>query len=236
LFDAPDMQAIADATGLEIQTASGFTRIGGEPIGSNQAAIDAVFDARILFDGEISEVVELDANRSAVFKVTQHNQASRRALEEVREDIIGAVRAQEAQTIVFNRAEQLLLALSNGEDFGAAAEAVGAAVSAPTLVDRRDVTVDQSVLAQIFMAKKPAQDAPVRGSVGNSLGGITVFSLDAVIPGRPESIPLADRDAGKLELAGQAGSSEYRAFLQSLYNKADIVIGEDALAAQDLYQ
>ena len=87
LFDAPDMQAIADATGLEIQTVSGFTRTGGEPIGSNQAAIDAVFDARILFDGEISEVIELDANRSAVFKVTQYNEASRRPLEDVREEI-----------------------------------------------------------------------------------------------------------------------------------------------------
>jgi peptidyl-prolyl cis-trans isomerase D len=236
LFDAADMQAIADATGLEIQTASGFTRTGGEPIGSNQAAIDTVFDARILFEGQISEIVELDANRSAVFRVSQHNEASRRPLEEVREDIVGAIRAQEAQTIVFNNAEQLLLALSNGDEFGQAAEAVGATVSAPALVDRRDATVDQAVLAQIFMAKKPGQGTPTRGSVSNSMGGITVFSLDAVLPGQPESIPLADRDAGKLELAGQAGSAEYRAFLQSLYNKADIVISEDALAAQDLFQ
>ncbi len=236
LFDAPDLEAIAAATGLEVQTAAGFTRAGGEPIGANQASIDAVFDSRVLYDGEISEVIELDANRSAVFKVTAHHEASRQPLENVREDIIAALQSQEAQTIIFNRAEQLLVALNNGEDFGAAGEAAGAIVSAPTLLGRQDAALDQAVLAQVFMARKPTLSSPVTGSVSYSLGGITVYSLDAVLAGRPESIPLADRDAGKLELAQQAGSSDYLAFVQALYDKADIVISEDALAAQELFQ
>jgi len=236
LFDAQDMQAISAATGLEVQTASGFTRSGGEPIGANQAAIDAIFDTRVLLDGEISEIIELDANRSAVFRVTQRSEASRRPMDEVRDEIATTIQAQEAQTIVFNRAEQLMLALDNGEDFGAAGEAAGATVSAPTLLGRQDPVTDPAVLNEIFVAKKPTQGAPTTASVNNSVGGITVFSLDAVLPGRPESIPLADRDAGKLELAGQAGSSDYRAFVQTLYDKADIVVSEDALAAQDLFQ
>ena len=126
-------------------------------------------------------------------------------LEDVRDDIEAGLRAQEAQTIIFNRAEQLLVALNNGEDFGAAAEAAGADVSEPMLLGRQSPQVDQNVLGQVFTAKKPQQGAPTRGSVANSTGGITVFSLEAVLPGRPESIPLADRDAGKLELAQQAG-------------------------------
>lgn len=236
LFDAPDLETIAAATGLDVQTLAGFTRAGGEPIGSNQPAIDAVFDSRILYDGEISEVIELDASRSAVFKVTTHYEASRQSLENVREDIIAAVQSQEAQTIVFNRAEQLLVALNNGEDFGSAGEAAGATVSAPTLLARQDAAMDQAVLAQVFMAKKPTQGSPVTGSVSNSLGGTTVYSLDAVLAGRPESIPLADRDAGRLELAQQAGSSDYLAFVEALYEKADIVISQDALAEQELFQ
>lgn len=236
LFDATDLEAIAAATGLEVQISEGFTRAGGELIGSNQAAIDAVFDSRVLYDGEISEVIELDASRSAVFKVTTHNEASRLPLEDVREDIIGALQSQEAQTIVFNRAEQLLVALNDGEDFGQAGEAAGATVSAPTLMDRQAAEADQAVLAQVFMAGKPTPGSPVTGSVSNSSGGITVYSLDAVLAGRPESIPLADRDAGRLELAQQAGSSDYLALVQALYEKADIVISQDALAEQELFQ
>ena len=40
-------------------------------------------------DGQISEVIELDNNRSAVFKVTAHHEASRQPMEEVRDQISG---------------------------------------------------------------------------------------------------------------------------------------------------
>ena len=47
---------------------------------------------------------------------------------------------------------------------------------------------------------------------------------------------MADRDAGKLQLAQEGGVSDYMAFVQALYNRADVVISQDALAAQDLLQ
>jgi peptidyl-prolyl cis-trans isomerase D len=236
LFDSTDMQEISAAVGLEVQTLQGFTRLGGDPIGSNQAAIDAVFDERVLFEGEISEVIELDASRSAIFKVTAHHEASRQPIDNVRDQIAEAIRTQEAESIVFGRAEELLAALDAGEEFGVAAETAGATVSAPTLLSRQDTETDEAVLAQVFMSKKPSQNAPIIGQVANAGGGYTVFSLDVVLPGRPESIPLADRDAGKLQLAQQAGASDYYAFVQALYDEADIVISRDALAAQDQLQ
>lgn len=236
LFDAADMQAISAVVGIAVQSTQNFTRAGGEPLGANQAAIDAVFDQSVLLDGQISEVIELDANRSAIFKLITHHKASRLPLDEVRDEIAESIRTQEAESIVFGRAEQMLAALDAGEEFGPAAEAAGAAVSAPTLLARQDDEMDQNVLAQIFMAKKPTQDSPVTGSVPSVGGGYTVFSVDAVLPGRPESIPLADRDAGKLELAQQAGASDFYAFVQALYDNADVVISQDVLAAQDLLQ
>ena len=239
LFDTEDIQdlsAIAAAAGLEVQEASGFTRTGGEPIGSNQAAIDAIFDERVLINGDVSEVIELDANRSAVFKVTQHHEAARQPLDVVRDQISASIRSQEAESIVFGSVSQLLGDLNTGAEFGAAAEAAGAIVSAPTLASRNMTEMDPAVLSQVFMAKKPGPDAPVVGQVANRDGGFTVFSLEAVLPGRPQAIPQAERDAGKLELGQQAGMSDYLAFVESLYNNADVVISHDALAEQDLFQ
>ncbi|MDH3374129.1 MAG: SurA N-terminal domain-containing protein [Gammaproteobacteria bacterium] len=236
LFDATDMQTISAAVGLDVQTVTGFTRKGGEPIGSNQAAIDAVFDERVLIGGEISDLIELDATRSAIFKVTAHRAASRQPLDDVRDQIVDAIRAQEATAIILGKAERLLAALDAGEEFAAAAEAAGATVSAPTLLSRQQPDVDQAVVAQVFMSSKPTQNSPVTGQVANSDGGYSIFSLQAVLPGRPESIPLADRDTGKLELAQQAGASDYFAFVQALYDRADIVVSQDALAAQNLLQ
>lgn len=236
LFDNPDMQVIAAAVGLEVQTADNIQRTDAGPFGNNQAAIDAVFDARVLIEGDVSEVIEIDVNRSAVFKVINHVQASRQALEDVRDQVEVAIRSQQAATIVFDRASELMQALDSGEEFAPAAEAAGALVSAPALIGRTSEDMDQTVVTQVFMASKPSQDAPVFGQVADEAGGYSVFSLDAVLPGRPETIPQADRFAGKEQLALQAGGADYLAFVQSLVDEADIVVNQDIVAASDLLQ
>ncbi len=235
-FDTSDLQAISAAVGVEVESASDFTRAGGEPFGANQVAIDAVFAESVLTGGETSEILELDANSIAIFKVAEYHEAARLPLAEVSDQIIASIRAQEADRVVLARVEQLLSALSAGDEFGTAAEAAGAAVENPKLIGRQAQDVDQAVLFQVFSAKKPAQDAPVIGQIANVGGGYTVFSLDAVLPGRPESIPLAERDAGKLQLAQQAGRGDYISFVQALYDNADIVINDDVLAVPDLLQ
>ena len=236
VFDNADMQTIADVIGLEVQTTEGFQRTGGEPFGNNQAAINAVFDERVLKDGDVSEVIELDANRSAIFKVVEHIEASKQPLEDVRDQIETVIRNREAETIVFDQATELMQALENNSEFAVIAESLGATVSGPRLIARQDAEIDPRVKAQVFQSRKPGQGASVRGQVANEGGGYTVFSLEAVLPGRPESIPLAERDAGKERLAQQAGGAAYVAFVQSLYEDADIVINEDIVAASDSFQ
>ncbi len=236
LFDAVDLQSIAASVGIDVESTRGFSRAGGEPFGANQAAIDAVFNSVVLNDGQISELVELDANTSAVFKVTQYNEATRQPLVDIRDQIEDTIRAQEAETLMIARAEQILAAMAAGVDFGQAAEAAGATVAEPQLISRQEQEIDQAVLFEVFAAGKPTQDAPIQGRVRNIAGGYTVYSLEAVLPGRPESIPLAERDARKLRLAQQSGIGDYRAFVQALYDNADVAINDNILAAQDLLQ
>ena len=236
LFDMTDMQAIADAVGAELQTVEGFTREGAEPFGANQAAIDAIFDSAVLTGGQISEVIELDAVSAAIFRVTQYNEAMRQPLDEIRDQIEAMVRSQQAETLLAERAEQILEAVDGGEDFGVAAEAAGATVGEPTLLSRQDTETDQLVVFEVFAAPKPAQDSPVTGRVRGLDGAYTVYSLEAVLPGRPESIPLEQRDAGKAQLAQESGVGDYLAFLESLYSEAEVIINQDALEEQDLLQ
>jgi len=236
LFDNADMGAISTTTGLEVQMAAGLTRSGGEPFGSNQAAIDAIFDELVLTGGQVSEVTELDANSAAIFKVTEYNEATRQPLDDVRDQVTEALRLQQAETLLVNRAEQMLAAIEGGEDFGVAAEAAGLTVSEPQLLTRTDQGVDQSLMFEVFAAGKPSAEAPVNGRVRMLDGGYSVYSLDAVLPGRPESIPLAERDQGKLMLAQRSGIGDFQAFVRALHDNADIVVNEDVLAADDLFQ
>ena len=172
LFDNPEMQLIAQAVGVEVQTAADVQRTNAGPFGNNQAAIDAIFDERVLHDGQVSELIELDANRSAIFKVVAHAPAARQPLSEVREQVVAALREQKAAAIVFDRAAQLMQALDNGDEFALAAEAAQAVVSPPALLSRQSTDLDATVVAGIFRAQKPAQDAPVRGQVANEAGDV----------------------------------------------------------------
>jgi len=236
LFEMTDMQAIAEAIGASVQTIDGFTREGAEPFGANQAAIDAVFDPTVVSGEHISEVIELDASSAAVFHVTKHNEARRQPLADVRDQVEAAVRSQQAELLMAQRAEQILAAIAGGEDFGVAAEAAGAAVGEPRLLTRQDSDTDQAVVFEVFAAAKPTQDAPVTGRVQGLDGSYTVYSLQAVLPGRPESIPLAQRDAGKARLAQESGFGDYLAFLQALQDEAEVVVNQDALEEQEQLQ
>ena len=233
LFDAESMASLAESVGLELKTASGFTRNGGEPFGSNQAVIDAVFAPGVFDEGMISDIVELDANRSAVFKVTQHHPAAQQPLEQVREQIAATLRSQKALEIVRQRAQQLEERLRAGADLVAAAQEAGAEVQPSATYARQSEDADPRVLEAIFRVGKPTDDQPTIGNAVSDEGDYAVFSVSAVAPGRPETIPLAERDAGKLQLAQESGAADYTAFVLELERTADIVRSEDALAEPD---
>jgi hypothetical protein len=132
------------------------------------------------------------------------------------------------------RADEMIAALNGGADFAAAAEAIGAQAGEPVLIDRTSADTDPSVAFAVFTANKPSQDAPTVGSTRNSEGGYTVYSVEAVLPGRPESVPVEQRDAGKRQAMDQAGLSEFIAFIQELRDNAEVIVNDDAVASTDM--
>jgi peptidyl-prolyl cis-trans isomerase D len=235
MFDNLDIAAMADTVGLEVKSSSGYTRAGGDPFGANQAAIDAVFNARVLTDGGVSDIVEIDANRSVVIKVAQHHEASLKPMAEVRDQISGALKSAEAQKIIAERSEELQAMLRRGVSIDEAAESIGAVVRPTAVVSRSDTAVDARLLAAVFRSKKPVDGVPRIGGTFTQTEDYAVFSLEAVAPGRPESIPLADRDARKSELATQSGTADFTAFLRELEQRAVIVRNDDIMQSEDTY-
>lgn len=233
LFDAGELQDLAESTGLEVQSATGFTRSGGEPFGSNQAVIDTVFDPIVLTDRQISDVVDIDANRAIVVKVTDYHEESRKPLEEVKEDIVFALQTERAINIVEDRSRRLSEALQEGRDFEEMAFQLEANYTPSLTVTRVDEELDPVLLDSIFRTKKPSPGKARLGSVVTSEGDYAVFSLNAVVPGRPESIPLAERDARKESLQNNAGLADFNAFVNELKRNADIEINESAFEEQD---
>ena len=242
LFDATNIQQLADVLGGEVYKVNEFKRDSAEPFGGNQLAFDAIFDPRLLGGpaqsggAQLSDVIELDIDRTIIVSVSNHKQASRDVLENVRDQIAELLTLEQSESLMAASAQGVLDAIRAGEEFAAAAAFAGATAQISSVLTRSAEDADQFLSTVIFTAVKPTDDNPTLGSTRNGVGGYTVYSLDAVIPGRPESIPLADRDRGRLELVDQAGVSDFIAFVQALREKAEVTVNEDALAAQDLFQ
>ena len=236
LFDADDIQAMAETVGIELKTATGFERTGGEPFGTNQAIIDAVFDGRNLEEREISDIIELDANRSVVFQVTNYSAAERKSMDEVRDEIVADMRAERGAIMASEQAAQLETALLAGENLTVAATVFDNVTINHLMIGRQDSEIDPAVGAAVFQARKPQAEIPRVGTTITQDGNYAVFSITAYAPGRPESIPLAERDAAKLRLGGQSGNADFAALVSELRRNGEILKSEDILAQRSLFE
>jgi peptidyl-prolyl cis-trans isomerase D len=184
----------------------------------------------------MSEVTDLDENRTVVFSVAQYNEATRDSLQNVRDQIAAVLTSSQSENLMASRAQNMLDAINAGDDFVTAATAVGAEAASPSIFTRVSEGADQSMAVSIFTAIKPTEGKPTLSSTRNDAGSYVVFSVDSVIPGRPESIPQTDRDTGKEQIINQYGVGDFVAFVQALRANAEVIINQDALAAQDLFQ
>lgn len=236
IFESLELSAIAEKVGLELKTATEFARTGGAPFGTNQAAINAVFDPNVLTDGQITDIVELDANRSVVLRVAKYHPAEQRPLEDVKEQISGALKLARGQELVSAKQETLRSLIADGQDVATAAAEVGAAAAPTTVVNRSDENLDARLIGEIFQATKPVAGKPTVGTAILSSGNYAVFSVLASVPGRPESIPLAERDARKTQLANQSGGADFAAFINQLENNAEIVTSDAVNLDTDAFE
>ena len=234
LFDSENIAALAAATGLTVRSADNFTRAGGEPIGANQAAIDAAFDEAVI-GGQLSDIIELDANRAIVVGVRTHHAAERQPLEAVRDAVAATIRNTKASEQIRARADGLAASLEAGQEFAAAVAEAGASELLNGPVARTAEEYGPIVMNAIFSAVKPAPGVPTVGVVQDSNGAYVVYQVSAVVPGRPEMVGQAERDAGKEALMREIGMADFAAFLTQLREEAEIIISDNAFAEPDFF-
>jgi peptidyl-prolyl cis-trans isomerase D len=236
VFDAETMQDVADSTGLEVKTVSEFTRSGGEPFGANQAVIDAVYDPLVFAERQISDLIEVSADRSIMVRVTDYHEEARRPLEEVKQDIVFAMQSERALNIIDDRSRRLREALEEGADFEQMAFQLEANYQPDLTIERVQDDIDPALLDAIFRAKKPSPGNARLGSTITTVGDYVVFMVKAVIPGRPESIALAERDQRKELLESAAGARDLNAYVNELVRTSDIERSESAIETPDFLQ
>ena len=235
LFDADNLSQLADNISLEVITEESFSAEGGGSFGSNQVVIDAVFDAHRDDNYELSDILEIDANRSIVFQIEGYNEAKVRPLEEVRDTIVADMKLVSAEVLANDIAIRLENLLIKGEDIQNVANELSSVTMVSKLMNRASEDDDFMLQASVFGEKRSKDGVPRIGTVIMSNGNYAVYSVTESIYGIPESIPQNERDDARELLNQRSGLSDYSAFISELEQRADIIKNDELISSSSLF-
>jgi len=227
--DPTTLEAAADELDLEIQVAGPFDRSGAEEgSAANPEFVEAAFSDLVLLQSSVSDPVDLGPNHLAVLKLREHVPEAPRPLQEVRDEIIAAIRQDEAMQAAQTRASALLERLQNGESLQALAEETGL-----ELVESEGATRTASELSADLRTELFEMVAPAEGEVNREVlalaEGYAVVELREVKPGELSEEEEARRESYRQRLANVTASVETQRFLRMLREQSEIQVFEDRL-------
>ena len=235
LFDADNLSQLADNISLEVITEESFSAEGGGSFGSNQVVIDAVFDAHRDDNYELSDILEIDANRSIVFQIEGYNEAKVRPLEDVRDTIVADMKLVSAEILANDIATRIESLLIKGEGIQEVANELSSVTTVSKLMNRASEDDDFMLQASVFGEKRSKDGVPKIGTVIMSNGNYAVYSVTESIYGIPESIPQNERDDARELLNQRSGLSDYSAFISELELRADITKNDELISSSSLF-
>jgi len=235
LFDAENINALADDLDFSVGHVEKFTEFGGEPFGANQIVIDAVFDAQRTNDREISDIVEIDANRSIVFQIINYNKSKVKLLDEVYEKITNDMKLASAEVLASNISTRIEATMRNKQSIEDIVAELSSVSMKNVTINRVTEDIDFMIQASVFGAKKPEEDKSRIGTVIMQNSNYAVYSVNTSTYGIPEMIPQEERDEARNRLNQQAGMSDYSAFVAELSRLADVTKNQELITSSSMY-
>ncbi len=233
-YEEPDtLDGAAEAVGLSVGRSDLFTRQGGSSgIATNPGVVKEAFSDMVLLNGKNSDPIELAEDRMVVVRIHEHKPATRKPLDEVRQQVVEAILNQRARVEARNQGLELLQKIQNGEvDPQGVAEQAAVEWSEVENVDRRNQSLPPEVVSRLFRINA---DELLSGEVlyaGSELqgGGYALIELSAVEDGTLDAMGEKEQEALRRDLANRNVMSHYQSYVASLRESAEVVIHEDQL-------
>lgn len=233
LFDNPDLDALAEAQGLEVRKVAEFSRADAALFANNAAATDAVFGENGVRGDALSDVIEIADDRLLILRVDEFRPATLRPLSEVRDSISESILGEQASAAAAVAASAVLDEVAAGVPLAESAANAGAVFTAEQSINRTAADVPATLVTALFAAPPPGVAAPVFDLTAGTGGEPIVFELSLVQPGRPTELSVADRDTERNRLVQDNGRAEFGAFIAELRDNADIEMGTAQVFSND---
>lgn len=223
-----DLQRVADSLALDIRSVDGFTRAGGGSLGGSPELIAAVFEPEVL-NGSQLRTVEIAPGRVVALKVVAHEPPRDQPLDEVREQVTAAYKAEKAREMAGQRAAQLVQELQAGADWNAIAKSwIPAGATEPTsatlrFIQRGEPAVPPSIAGAAFKAPAP-EGGPTYGTATLGSGDAAIWTVTYVKPGSPASLSPAQRAEALRTAREQSSIRDAAVYVAKLRSSADVKV------------
>ncbi len=222
-YESPDsLEPAAAELGLTLQHSDWIGREGAEGILAQPRVLGAAFSDEILVGRVNSDLIEpeRDVLRAVVLRVADHRVASTRPLEEVRDEILEALRLERARAAAFQAAQAAAEQLRAGVDW---AEALpGTVPEAPGAVRRTLQSVPAPVRESAFALPAPRDGAPSVGTAQFDNGDVAVVLVKQVKDGAVTPAEEASPASESAMLAQLIGRHAYDGMLADMALRAKI--------------
>ncbi len=218
-YEMPDsLEPAMEELGLSLKSTPFFDRSGGPGIAAHRKVIDAAFSDDVLQDDLNSEAIELTRGRTVVLRKKEYRPAQLPPLDQVREQVLQALRAEKAREKARETGQQLIEQIQQGADPAELAGRQGFEWQPPRWVGRDDGGADFEILRHAFTLARP-EGAPVVDGVSLSNGDFAVVQVLAVRDGEADG---EERQMIARDLAGTYGVESFSALLKTLRERAEI--------------
>lgn len=230
-FENPDsLQPAADALGLPLQQTDWIDRQGGEEgIARFPKVVQAAFSPDVLDSRLNSEALEVEPSHVLVIRVMEHQSAAPLALEQARDQIVEQLGTEKAREALQTELDSLLERARAGESLAQLAQASGGRLEQPGLVERSASGLDGSLLNSAFQLPEPQAETPSYGTARLANGDRALIAVSEVIPGDPAAFDTPQRAALRQRLASRLGSEQFRSYVASRRQQADVRMFPDRL-------
>jgi peptidyl-prolyl cis-trans isomerase D len=175
----------------------------------------------VLEEGNNSDVIELTPEHYIVLRVKVHEPVTPKPLDEVKEQVLAAVRHERAMASAQQLAEQLRGDVERGGELLAVAEKGGYKGQKVQNVARGEGP-NPEVTRAAFGIARPTADKAAIGVRSLANGDVAVIQLHAVIAGASDSLSPTQKSGLVSQLEQSSGTATFAATMESLRRAAKI--------------
>jgi peptidyl-prolyl cis-trans isomerase D len=221
-YAAGDLSAVAEKFGKPVQESESFSRRGGSGITADAKVIEAAFSENLLKEGMNSSAIELADGSVVVMRVSLHEPARDRALEEVRDQVVTALKMQKARDKASETAQQIVDKLKAGATLEALADEFEITWVHQAGVGRQSADVSRTIVTKLFELPTPAENVASVDKVGLPSGDQEIVVLTKVTEGE---FKLSDDETlqALLSTSNHQGQLEFDSYIATLKSRATIV-------------